>query len=145
MVAYVHIEYSTHQFSEESKGVESTSTPCGTEKSVVLRGLINSMIELKLSTIYLHFYINFVKNLLGYRFTYNSVIKFRVTWLKIRMNTRSTLIHRSTGKPQYNLNQRLAGNGTQFIMYKHCNAIILSISYLRHVSVLTYLLVNKYF
>ena len=32
IVAYVHIEYSTHQFSEESKG------PCGTEKSVVLRG-----------------------------------------------------------------------------------------------------------
>ena len=43
MVAYVHIEYSTHQFSEESKGgVESTPPPhgpCGTEKSVVLRGL----------------------------------------------------------------------------------------------------------
>ena len=35
MVAYVHIEYSTHQFSEESKG----GGPCGTEKSVVLRGL----------------------------------------------------------------------------------------------------------
>ena len=43
MVAYVHIEYSTHQFSEESKGgVESTPPgPCGTEKSVVLRGLRN--------------------------------------------------------------------------------------------------------
>ena len=35
MVAYVHIEYSTYQFSEESKG----GGPCGTEKSVVLRGL----------------------------------------------------------------------------------------------------------
>ena len=45
MVAYVHIEYSTHQFSEKSKGggVESIPprppVPWGTEKSVVLRGL----------------------------------------------------------------------------------------------------------
>ena len=47
MVAYyVHIEYSTHQFSEESKGGGMESTlppgPCGTEKSVVLRGLRES-------------------------------------------------------------------------------------------------------
>ena len=43
MVAYVHIEYSTCQFSEESKGGGGW-IPCGTEKSVVLRGLkgINS-------------------------------------------------------------------------------------------------------
>ena len=42
MVAYVHIEYSTYQFSEISKGggVESTPGPYGTDKSVVLRGLI---------------------------------------------------------------------------------------------------------
>ena len=33
MVAYVHIDYFTYQFSEESKGGG------GTEKSVVLRGL----------------------------------------------------------------------------------------------------------
>ena len=42
MVAYVHIEFSTCQFSEESKGwVESTPPPgpCGTEKSVALGGL----------------------------------------------------------------------------------------------------------
>ena len=45
MVAYVHIEYSTYQFSEESKGgggLESIPLPpgpCGTEKSVFLRGL----------------------------------------------------------------------------------------------------------
>ena len=32
----MHIEYSTYQFSEESKG---RGGPCGTEKSVVLRGL----------------------------------------------------------------------------------------------------------
>ena len=46
MVAYVHIEYSTYQFSEESKGgwLESNPLspgPCRTEKSVVLRGLNN--------------------------------------------------------------------------------------------------------
>ena len=56
MVAYVHIEYSAYQFSEESKGVgngngnqlelnacmlaHTPGKPCGTEKSVVLRGLI---------------------------------------------------------------------------------------------------------
>ena len=41
MEAYVHIEYSTYKLSEESKGgLESTPPPpCGTEKSVVLRGL----------------------------------------------------------------------------------------------------------
>ena len=42
MVAYVHIEYSTYQFSEESKGgggIHPPPGPCGTEKSVVLRGL----------------------------------------------------------------------------------------------------------
>ena len=41
MVAYVHIEYSTHQFSEETKGGWNPPPPgpCGTEKSVVLRGL----------------------------------------------------------------------------------------------------------
>ena len=42
MVAYVHIEYSTHQFSEESKGGWNPPPlpgPCGTEKRVVLRGL----------------------------------------------------------------------------------------------------------
>ena len=43
MVAYVHIEYSTYQFSEESKGEGGWNPPppgpCGTEKSVVLRGL----------------------------------------------------------------------------------------------------------
>ena len=37
MEAYVHIEYSTYQFSEESKG--GGTGPCGTEKSVELRGL----------------------------------------------------------------------------------------------------------
>ena len=44
MVAYVHIEYSTHQFSEETKGGwihPPPPGPCGTEKSVVLRGLNN--------------------------------------------------------------------------------------------------------
>ena len=42
MVAYVHIEYSTYQFSKESKGGWNTPPPgpCGTEKSVVLSGLI---------------------------------------------------------------------------------------------------------
>ena len=43
MVAYVHIEYSTQQFSEESKGGgwnPPPPGPCGTEKNVVLsRGL----------------------------------------------------------------------------------------------------------
>ena len=42
MVAYVHIEYPAYQFSEESKGGGGNpppSGPCGTEKSVVLRGL----------------------------------------------------------------------------------------------------------
>ena len=44
MVAYVHIEYSTYQISEESKGGGGGNPPpppgpCGTEKSVVLRGL----------------------------------------------------------------------------------------------------------
>ena len=43
MVAYLHIEYSTYQFSEESKGGGGNPShppgPCGTEKSVVLRGL----------------------------------------------------------------------------------------------------------
>ena len=39
MVAYVHIEYSTYQFSEESKG--------GTEKSVALRGLKKHKIQVK--------------------------------------------------------------------------------------------------
>ena len=42
MVAYVHIEYPAYQFSEESKGGWNPPTPpgpCGTEKSVVLRGL----------------------------------------------------------------------------------------------------------
>ena len=38
MVAFVHIEYSTYQFSEESKG------PYGTKKSVVLRGLKDTSI-----------------------------------------------------------------------------------------------------
>ena len=37
MVAYVHIEYSTYQFPEESKGGVKSN---GTEKSVVLRGLM---------------------------------------------------------------------------------------------------------
>ena len=46
MVAYVHIEYSTHQFSEESKGGGGGGNPpppgpFGTVKSVVLRGLRN--------------------------------------------------------------------------------------------------------
>ena len=40
MVAYVHIEYSTYQFSQESKGGGGIPPPpSGTEKSVVLRGL----------------------------------------------------------------------------------------------------------
>ena len=42
MVAYVHIEYSTYQFLDESKGGGLNPPPfgpCGTEKSVVLRGL----------------------------------------------------------------------------------------------------------
>ena len=41
MVAFLHIEYSTYQFSEESKGVESPPPPgpWGTEKSVIQRGL----------------------------------------------------------------------------------------------------------
>ena len=46
MVAHVHIVYSTYQFSEKSKGVWTVESPppcgpCGTEKSVVLRGLID--------------------------------------------------------------------------------------------------------
>ena len=45
MVVYVHIQYSTYQFSGESKGggrriPTSPPGPYGTEKSVVLRGLI---------------------------------------------------------------------------------------------------------
>ena len=43
MLAYVHIEYSTYQFSEESKGDGIRAPPplpYGTEKSVVLGGLI---------------------------------------------------------------------------------------------------------
>ena len=48
MVAYVHIEYSTYQFSEESKGGGWNPTPppgpCGTERSVVLRGLSNHIV-----------------------------------------------------------------------------------------------------
>ena len=41
MVAYVHIEYPTNQFSKESKGGWNPPPPgpCVTEKSVVLRGL----------------------------------------------------------------------------------------------------------
>ena len=39
MVAYGHIEYSTYQVSEESKGVEFNPPPGRTEKSVVLGGL----------------------------------------------------------------------------------------------------------
>ena len=42
MVAYVHIEYSTYQFLEESNGGGWNTPPpgpYGTEKSVVLRGL----------------------------------------------------------------------------------------------------------
>ena len=41
MVAYLHTEYSTYQFSEESKWgeIQPPPGPCGTEKSVVLRGL----------------------------------------------------------------------------------------------------------
>ena len=40
----VHIQYATYQFSEESKGGGGgihplPPSPCGTEKSVVLRGL----------------------------------------------------------------------------------------------------------
>ena len=45
MVWYVHIEYSNYQFSEESKGGWNPTPPpgpCGTEKSVVLRGLNRS-------------------------------------------------------------------------------------------------------
>ena len=36
MVAYVHIEYSTYQFSEESKGggIHPPPGPCGTKNSV---------------------------------------------------------------------------------------------------------------
>ena len=50
MVANVHIEYSTYQFSKESKRGWNPSPhlppgPCGTEKSVVLRGLTVVSIE----------------------------------------------------------------------------------------------------
>ena len=49
MVAYVHIEYSAYQFSEESKRgwKPHPSGPFGTEKSVVLRGLNYSTLILK--------------------------------------------------------------------------------------------------
>ena len=39
-VAYVHIEYSTYQISEETKGGGGNHRPYGNEKSVVLWGLI---------------------------------------------------------------------------------------------------------
>ena len=51
MVAYVHIEYSSYQFSEESKGGgwnPPPSGPCGTEKSVVLRGVTDSLEDSRL-------------------------------------------------------------------------------------------------
>ena len=44
MVAYVHIEYSTYQFSEESKEGGWNPTPPRPEKSVVLRGLNQHLI-----------------------------------------------------------------------------------------------------
>ena len=45
MVAYVHIEYSTYQFSEESQGGWNPPPP-GPKKNVVLRGLIINNIEI---------------------------------------------------------------------------------------------------
>ena len=54
MVAYVHIEYPAYQFSEESKGgggIHPPPGPCGTEKSVVLRGLKLNSRGSKLKTV----------------------------------------------------------------------------------------------
>ena len=60
MVAYVHIEYSTYQFSEESKGggggIHPSPGPCVTEKSVVLRGLKRMQNSRSYQLIYIYNY-----------------------------------------------------------------------------------------
>ena len=62
MVAYVHIEYPTYQFSEESKGGDGIHPPhglCGTEKNVVLRGLSTNGLKIVESSLKKCFLMDF--------------------------------------------------------------------------------------